>query len=602
MKNILFLNEKSRISIFEDSFFSKGELASNYNDDLDQRIHNYLLDLHSEEINSFTLPISLNEKFFDFSGLMFAHHLRLTRQIKSCDTTIIFYGILEIEQLLRLTDWATVLLTSNVIYVNIEKYSFEDIKKSILGYSAKKIILKTFIEKLKIHPPANYDDGHHSIDNEFALIQWSKHIKCYDNLPLSFKTEFDSRLFLKYLRVKHSLIKITNLNQLTLTNVENSSVLLVDDESKKGWGNFYHSIFNGSKITFEDSGIDFKNEEKENIIQKVELKIKEFKPDVVLLDLRLHDSDFGENVIPENLTGIEILDSIKEINPGIQVIVTTASNKAWNFNLAKQKGCFDFIIKSGYENPDKSIHKLQSSLKIATKRSLFLKKVGSKISELKILISTNDNFEDMNNDIKTSNKTDDRIRKKLFSNIEVAFDMLDLSSEIAGKQKYFAYSYLQLFICIEEFLSIKHIFEFGDKCYVKNTILVAIKDSNANQWTSSIKFIDEKNKDSYYILKEDKNNTGLRPSQTDFKMSAILIYLFNQDDSKSKNWPKIRDTRNKKAAHPEKGNVTENDISNLLDFLLYIFNKEHITHNDKKGLPDEIKESDLLNLRKLNTK
>ena len=82
-----------------------------------------------------------------------------------------------------------------------------------------------------------------------------------------------------------------------------------------------------------------------------------------------------------------------------------------------------------------------------------------------------------------------RHRKKLFSNLDLAFELLDLSHEIQGKQKYFAYSYLQLFICIEEFLGIKEVFEFGDKCYIDKTILIAQKNPTNSQWKSSIKFI-----------------------------------------------------------------------------------------------------------------
>ena len=102
-----------------------------------------------------------------------------------------------------------------------------------------------------------------------------------------------------------------------------------------GWENFYESFFRNSQIKFEDSGIDFKNEEKNNLITKIISRVKHFDPDIVLLDLRLHDSDFGEDVESEKLTGIQILEKIKEINRGIQIIITTASNKAWNFNLAK---------------------------------------------------------------------------------------------------------------------------------------------------------------------------------------------------------------------------------------------------------------------------
>ena len=384
MKNILFLNEKSRTTFFEDGFFSKGELASNYNDDLDQIIHTYLIDLRLEEINSFILPISINGNFFDFSGLMFAHHVRLTKQIKSCDATIVFYGILEVEQLLRLTDWARILLTPNVIYVNIAKSTFDDIKELIQGYSPKNFISEPFLEKIQINPPANYETNHHNTDNEFALIQWSKHIKCYDNLPISFKNEFDSRLYFKYLKLKKDFPEIGEKNQLIIDIETPVNILLIDDEAIKGWKDFYSSFFSPSskKINFEDSGIDFKDPNYTDVITfKVESKVLEFKPDVVLLDLRLVDSDFSKETPTDKLTGLKILDKIMEINKGIQVIITTASNKAWNFNLAKQKGAYDFIIKDGFEDPEKAIGKLSITIKNASNRSLYLKPIYKKMDD-----------------------------------------------------------------------------------------------------------------------------------------------------------------------------------------------------------------------------
>lgn len=600
--NIIFTLKDFKLDISGNTFFEGANISDgNYDDDIDQRIDTFLITYRNKQIKSFTIPVSLSNNFMEFSGLIFAHHVRLTRELTFCDAPIIFYGTLELEQLLRLTPLARILLTHNIQYVNTIKYSFDDIQKSIERYEPKSFDIIQFLEQIQIKPPANYD-SHHNIDNEFALIQWSRYIKSYNRLPQHFKKEFDSKLYFKYLRTKHLLSEINDHDQFIIPNIANTRILLIEDEAKMGWENFYESFFRNSKIKFEDSGIDFKNEEKNDLITKIITRVKHFDPDIVLLDLRLHDSDFGEDVESEKLTGIQILEKIKEINRGIQIIITTASNKAWNFNLAKQKGAYDFIIKNGYETPEKTINKLSSALKITAKRSFFLRDIGEKITKLKNLISINNYFNDQNDEIKTVPEKEDKIRKKLFSNFELAFELLDLSSEIPGKQKYFAYSYLQFFICIEEFLNIKEIFESGrNKCYVNKTILIAQKESTINPWTSSIKFIDEK--PSYYIMEEDNNNPRLNPSQTDFKMSSILIYLFNQYDSKSKNWPEIREIRNRKAAHPEKGNVTSQDITKLLNFLLFIFNQEYIIISDKKGLPDEIKENDLSNLmNKLNSR
>lgn len=60
---------------------------------------------------------------------------------------------------------------------------------------------------------------------------------------------------------------------------------------------------------------------------RIQEKIQEFNPDVVILDLRLSQSDH-ENEDINSYTGIKILQKIHEINAGIQVIMLTATSKS----------------------------------------------------------------------------------------------------------------------------------------------------------------------------------------------------------------------------------------------------------------------------------
>ena len=587
MKNILFLNEKSRTKFFEDGFFSKGELASNYNDDLDQIIHTYLLDLRLEEINSFILPISINGNFFDFSGLMFAHHVRLTKQIKSCDATIVFYGILEVEQLIRLTDWARILLTPNVIYVNIAKSTFDDIKELILAYSPKNFISEPFLEKIQINPPANYETNHHNVDNEFALIQWSKHIKCYDNLPISFKNEFDSRLHFKYLKLKKDFPEIGEKNQIIIDIDAPVNILLIDDEADKGWKDFYSSFFSSSskKINFEDSGIDFKGQNNTNVItSEVESKVIQFKPDIVLLDLRLLDSDFHKETPLAELTGLKILEKIKEINKGIQVIITTASNKAWNFNLAKLKGAYEFIIKDGFEDPRRAIEELSVTIEVSAKRAKFLKIIDHKLSSIKALINSNNHFEDKDDEEKKPDELkDDKIRKRMFTNLGLAFELLDLSYMIQDKDKYLAYCYLQLFLLIEDFTNPdsleKHhpiLYNESNQVFINHHLKqICVLQKKEGKKLTRLVF------NSKYKLEENAIDYKRR-MDTNFFVSSILIYKYGNTNSSVKNWTKVYNVRND-VAH--EGYIPEEiEINRLLDFMLYFFdNSNESNSNLDKG-------------------
>ena len=379
MMHILFYSGEFDRWFQPSNFFKKEKLAENFDDDLDQRINTYLFGNEAEETKAFILPISITGNFYDFSGLIFAHHVRLTRNIPYCDVAIVFYGTLELDQLLRLTPLARILLTANVLYVNIAKFSFEDIQKSIEKYKTKQFDINQFTREIQINPPSNYDDNHHSIQNEFALIQWSKYIGCFESLPPQIKKEFDSQLYFKYLRVKNPLAEIKDQKEFLIPTISKPKILLIDDEAKKGWENFYSSFLKNSNIEFKDSEIDFKNQEKDKLIELVESIVINYNPDVVLLDIRLHDSDFVRDTKPENFTGLEVLEKIKKINKGIQVIITTASNKAWNFNLAKQKGAFDFIIKDGFESPELALNTLRNTIEHASNRAFYLKTIYNKM-------------------------------------------------------------------------------------------------------------------------------------------------------------------------------------------------------------------------------
>lgn len=570
------------------SSFKKGKLAENFNDDLDQRINTYLFVNDVEEINSFILPISLNGNFYDFSGLIFAHHVRLTRNIKCCDVTIILYGTIELVELLRLTPLARILLTDNVLYLNTAENSFEEMRVSIKE-NPHKLEMQQFIKQIQIEPPSNYEGSHHSADNEFALIQWSKYIGCYNILPDDFKKEFDSRLYLKYLRTKNPVPEINTRDQISINTVTSVNILLIDDEADSGWKNFYSSLFSNStnKINFEDSGIDFKDPNiRDIIISKVESKVIKFQPDLILLDLRLLDSDFDKKTSADELTGLKILEKIKEINKGIQVIITTASNKAWNFNLAKQKGAYDFIIKDGFENPVNAIKKLISTIEISAKRAKFLKKIDGKIGNIKELIKANNHFDDKDDEnIIIQDKKNDKIRKKLFSNLDLAFELLDLSCEIPEKKKYFSYSYLQFFICIEEFGTLNVfeknnpvLFVENDQLFISHIIFpICICKKIENKWQSKLSFISGK------ISLQQKPCIYPRKLDTNFYVSSILIYKYGNDNSSISKWTDVYMARNKVAHEGHIPNQKETNL--LLNFMLYFFDKTKENDvNIKNGL------------------
>lgn len=595
--NLLFPIKDFNLGINNSIFFEIATLSpGNYDDDIDQIIHSFIRDKEKSSIESLTIPISLSNNFMEFSGLLLAHHIRLSREFKFCNVPIVFYGSLKIEQLLRITPLARILLTSNVVYVDTTKYLFADIQNLLEGYKVKSFDTSAFLDQIQINPPANYD-SHHSVDNEFALIQWSKFIKCYDELPPIFRKEYESKLYFKYLKLKQTLAQAEKpLEKTIIETTGNISILLIDDEAGKGWEAFYSSLFNNSskEIKFEDSGIDFKDPNiSDLIISRVENKVIQFKPDIVLLDLRLLDSDFHKETPPAELTGLKILEKIKEINRGIQVIITTASNKAWNFNLAKQKGAYDFIIKDGFEVPEKAIGKFNTALEISFKRAGFLKIIDQKLSILKELIISSAHFKDKDDDEKKPHEIkEDKIRKRMFSYLEIAFELLDLSYNIPQKHKYLAYSYLQLFLLIEDFVNPDSLekdtpilYNESDQVFISHSLKqICILQIKEGKKLTRLVF------DSKYKI----DNIAIefkRKMDTNFFVSSILIYKYGNPNSSEKEWTSVYRVRNK-IAH-EGYTPNESEIKKLLDFMLYFFNNsnERDMNIDKGLVPVTYEES-----------
>ena len=100
-------------------------------------------------------------------------------------------------------------------------------------------------------------------------------------------------------------------------------------------------------------------------------KLEEVNPDVVLCDIKMPD-----------MSGLEVLDKIKEFDESIQVIMITAFNDVSSTISAMQKMAFDYITKP-LDIP---------SLKIKLRKALEIRNISDELSEFVI----NDSLETKN--------------------------------------------------------------------------------------------------------------------------------------------------------------------------------------------------------------
>lgn len=408
MENILFRNNiiKKAENFNVSSFFKLVEVTSNYNRDIDTNIHETLVRLNDLEINSITIPINITENFLEFSGLRLGHHVRLSSKISFKECSIIFFGSLEEKQLLKITDLSNILLTPNVYYVNISKHPFTSIEKSIRNLENKDdnniFDLNDYLNKVNIKPPANYQ-SHHSIANEWALARYFSLFE-KDELNDLYNSLSKKITELNYLKTLHfKYIEAQSIRQNfhhkkhnytpQINGVGHIKIGVIDDEIKKGWNYFYEYLFsksNAETIPYNDFE---KHQTKDELLDSIKNNwllnsLESENPiDLYFIDLRLHEDDFSEKDF-DLLSGVQIIKYLKNINPGIQIIVFSASNKVWNFQKCLNLGVKQYLVKESPEtfnsrsDTKNNILRLTKDIELASSK-IFLAGCYREINKLK---------------------------------------------------------------------------------------------------------------------------------------------------------------------------------------------------------------------------
>lgn len=368
--------------------------------DVDFYIHenltNGLLKNKLEQCDIVFIKTSLSNNYLEYLGLRLAYHIRLTKSLGNKNKIpIVLIGDEDFQFLASTYSEPSILLTKG-IYLIKESYEFYiDILNCFRSGKIKPMDdLATFINSISIDPPSNYL-SHHSIANEWSILRWAKVIGIHtDNNVLSeLQNNIDSLLYYKYLQTKFPVDEKPNFEAFRIEG--SGRILYIDDEWNKGWGVFLENFFLRSPgIVFETFKYEFNDKSQSEILLESEIKIKNFQPDVVLLDLRLAESDFSEGLMSKELTGFKILKNIKLFNQGVQVIIFTASNKVWNLLELQSIGAEGFLLK---ESPElsvessysfNSLNSLSTQIDICLSKS-YLKEVWIHIQDIKILFSKN---------------------------------------------------------------------------------------------------------------------------------------------------------------------------------------------------------------------
>lgn len=520
---------------------------------LSQKVNEWL---SQEEYDNIFLPLCFGQTLSDFNGLRLATHIRCSESLKQLNR-IFIYSFVGIEYLLQ-NEYFNILKTKDVELVDYSKKAFQH--AAIRNASSLKLYeLPKEIKKLDLQPPKNYIDNH-SIANEWAIHQWAKTIGCdeTDELTKVFQN-VEANLYFKYLRTINPISEFDRISpeKLKFNYKGNARVLLIDDEADKGWYEIFAYLLGDLNGIYTDYlGVDFKKLSSDEIIEKSIDKIFNDDIDIVILDFRLNPSDF-DNKSSEQITSVKLLKKIKERNPGVQVIAFSATNKIWNFQALQEAEVDGFIFKDGSENVNQTISSLIVKIKLFHEKAFLLKPIYESFKALK------------NNALMLSQAFKNNIDK----NLSICFELLQKSFQTS---KYRNYAYLQLFLIVEEFIKEESVFEYGSNCYVisptsRYLVLSKIDPTKKNSPSkSAIKFFEA---NGHYHIEHSNYNRNV---DTNFVMSAILLFRYGLTTSGGENWSKIYSIRNKKAAHPEVGIVEFSEINLLAKFLGFIMDEANI--------------------------
>lgn len=491
------------------------------------------------------IPVSLTGNFLEFVGLRLAYHIRLTNaqhQFKP----IIFLSDINLNELLKLNDLCEILYSSGSYLLKNNGVEVEALIETHKLKSLSKSDFKIFLDKINFSAPENYLSNH-SVANEWGISRWANVLNVNDSKIIEVKDNIESLLYFKYLLNKYPPLSATPANYLL--NFK-GKIVYIDDEWNKGWKSVLEKFFSFSRqITFKVLEEKFKDKDSADIVTMVKDYVIKEDPDLIILDLRLNDNDFNHNVL-SSFTGFTILNEIKALNPGYQIIIFSATSKIWNLLELQKNGADGFILK---EAPD-----LNVEINYAKKSILkFKDNVEQSLSKNKHRTI----WRLMNDVICARNYSNISYLSESNTSINIAWELL-----ISGKLNY---AYLTLYQSIERHGSV----EWNS---IENSILtgsgnVKIIDpalsSDPLQSDCKLKYVNENN-GSYFKIANDLRSNNQSVTAL-IKISAICAFRLGKDDIFLKRLGKLNKLRND-IAHDGKLINSYIEIEELLKLLLEI--------------------------------
>lgn len=391
-------------------------------------------------IEKLIIPVRLGNDDADYIGLRVGLHIRLSRNLENKRfIPLVFASVGECRELILGNQIERNSLLSAILLFTrgCTIVDFFDLDQAVLNFDEfidKDILRNDLLKKLIISDERLQG---HQLANEWGVLRLAKFAGIELN---SIKQPKD--LYFKYrFSISDLEIDSQDKNKTNIQGNNNCNYLLIDDNALKGWNELLSHIIKSDVI----------NKFTKKITSKALTTFDEADSygdyeshDLIFLDLRLtKEEDNPKTPIPiGEYSGVKLLKKIKEINKGIQVIILTASNKAWNMKALLDAGADGYFIKESPEIPvsdDASKANYESLLK-AIKEAFERRYLRGIFQEIKALHQKLDSL--------SANKSyPSEFLNELKSQLSIAFDM----HYNAKSKEQFAFAYITLYMVIERF-------------------------------------------------------------------------------------------------------------------------------------------------------
>jgi CheY-like chemotaxis protein len=553
-----FINE-FHTSLGETKYFSiTNQTLAKEDYSFDSVVSEFLMTLNDKKYDVIFIPVNLStDNYLEFSGLRIGYHIRLTNGFKNQETTIVFIATETSYEINKLSNLGEILSCPQIFMT--DKLEIDVLRKQIdfIESTPKENILKGFLDRIHMKPSGNYTT-HHSIANEWSIMRWYKTlftsniIKNTANELDSIESKIKTNIYYKYLACKYNVVKVQELTNRDLKLKFNGKILYIDDEKDKGWHELFSVLLDNTLTNkvekFESFGSEFFQYGKDDIVSQSVSKAKDF--DLVILDFRLTEDDYYET-LPKNITGYKILEGIKTINQGIQVVIFSATNKVWNLQALQDVGADGFIIKESPENSAdrnftyESLKNLTSTINLCLYRSSYLKKIFEVISDIKIYFNSNQNLvfdEESNQMVQYYSE----YQLDVMNQLEIAFFLLDRTNVNDNIKK------TNQNLINHAFTSLYKILEYFFVEEIKEKIKLQTYDNNLKK----------------FVPFNDKKHSELQ--------SGVITFLsFKLKLDPYTNNLKLKDFRDKRngVTHPKGIKPNEKDCQNLIVFIKSLITK-----------------------------